>query len=341
MGECSTQPLLTVIIPVYKAVETLGPCLESILSQGMQALQVVLIVDGSPDESGLLCDEWAKKDGRIQVIHQPNRGASAARNAGLAAAKGRYITFVDADDRLLPGLYARALPALEENGLYLFGVEFSDGTVPWPLESARYESLSQLAPQLEKLVVDTGTLAVLYNKIYPARLLQGQRFDERLAINEDLELNLRVLADPALEAIQVDGTPGYWYQAEAPGSLSRRMRTDLLEAEEATRPAYRAFLQAAGLDEAGQQRLLAARRTNVCTAQYGLLTGPGKVAFGRRLALLRQIWADKPARARLRKRAQTDPNRLLALPYRVCFALNSPALLAVFCQLKGLREPST
>ena len=59
------------------------------------------------------------------------------------------------------------------------------------------------------------------------------------------------------------------------------------------------------------------------------------------LALLRQIWADKPARARLRKRAQTDPNRLLALPYRVCFALNSPALLAVFCQLKGLREPST
>ena len=73
MGECSTQPRLTVIIPVYKAVETLGPCLESILSQGVQALQVVLIVDGSPDESGLLCDEWAKKDGRIQVIHQPNR----------------------------------------------------------------------------------------------------------------------------------------------------------------------------------------------------------------------------------------------------------------------------
>ena len=266
MGECSTQPLLTVIIPVYKAVETLGPCLESILSQGVQALQVVLIVDGSPDESGLLCDEWAQKDGRIQVIHEPNRGASAARNAGLAAAKGRYITFVDADDRLLPGLYARALPELEENSLYLFGVEFSDGTVPWPLESARYASLSQLAHQLEKLVVDTGT---------------------------------------------------------------------------ATRPAYRAFLQAAGLDEAGQQHLLAARRTNVCTAQYGLLTGPGKVAFGRRLTLLRQIWADKPARALLRRRAQTDPNRLLALPYRACFALNSPALLAVFCQLKGLREKST
>ena len=272
MGECSTQPLLTVIIPVYKAVETLGPCLESILSQGVQALQVVLIVDGSPDESGLLCDEWAQKDGRIQVIHQPNRGASAARNAGLAAAKGRYITFVDADDRLLPGLYARALPELEENSLYLFGVEFSDGTVPWPLESARYASLSQLAPQLEKLVVDTGTLAVLYNKIYPARLLQGRRFDEHLAVNEDLELNLRVLADPALD---------------------------------------------------------------------GLLTGPGKVALGRRLALLRQIWADKPARALLRRRAQMDPNRLLALPYRACFALNSPALLAVFCQLKGLREKST
>ena len=72
-----------------------------------------------------------------------------------------------------------------------------------------------------------------------------------------------------------------------------------------------------------------------------LLTGPGKVAFGRRLALLRQIWADKPARALLRRRAQTDPNRLLALPYRACFALNSPALLAVFCQLKGLREKST
>ncbi|MBQ8647168.1 MAG: glycosyltransferase, partial [Oscillospiraceae bacterium] len=288
------QPLLSVIVPVYKAENTLDACIESILKQEVDGLQVILIVDGSPDRSGIRCDQWAEKDPRVMVLHQPNRGVSAARNTGLDHAQGRYITFVDSDDRLLDGLYARALPAMEKEDLsvYLFGVQFSDGSIPWPLKEACYDDLNGLVPDLEQLVVKTGTLAVLYNKIYRAELLDGIRFDETLKVNEDLKLNLEVFSRPGLGSLRFDPQPGYWYEAAAPGSLSRRMRTDLLEAEAITRPAYAAFLRAVGANEGEQERLLKARHANVCVAQYGVLTGPGKVKFSTRRALFSEILAD-------------------------------------------------
>ena len=333
------RPLLSVIVPVYKAEATLDACVESIVTQGIERLQVILIVDGSPDASGALCDAWAAQDSRVTVIHQPNQGVSAARNAGLAAATGQYITFVDSDDRLLPGVYARALPAMEREGLgvYVYAVQFSDGTVPWPLEAARYEALPELAPQLERLVVDTGIVASLYNKVFRAGLLDGLRFDEQMKVNEDLKLNLEILARPELGPIRFDPEPGYWYEAFAAGSLSRRMRTDLLEVEERSRPAYLAFLRAAELDEEGKARMLTARRRHACLCQYALLTGPGKVDFSTRKALFGEILADPAALAALREQTRRDPNRLMAIPYRVCLALRSPLLLAVFCVLKGLR----
>lgn len=90
--------LISIIVPVYKVEAYLPRCVDSILAQTYKNLDIILVDDGSPDNSGKICDDYAKKDDRITVIHQPNGGLSDARNAGIAKAKGAYLTFLDSDD---------------------------------------------------------------------------------------------------------------------------------------------------------------------------------------------------------------------------------------------------
>ena len=92
------RPLLSIIVPVYNVAEHLPRCIESILKQTYAHLEIILVDDGSPDNSGKICDDYAQKDSRIKVVHQENRGLSGARNTGLEMASGDYIGFVDSDD---------------------------------------------------------------------------------------------------------------------------------------------------------------------------------------------------------------------------------------------------
>jgi len=96
------QPLVSIIIPVYKVERFLSDCVESVLAQSYPLLDIILIDDGSPDNCPALCDAYAKEDPRIRVIHQANGGLSRARNVGLAAAAGEYVYFLDSDDSLVP-----------------------------------------------------------------------------------------------------------------------------------------------------------------------------------------------------------------------------------------------
>lgn len=105
---------ISVIVPVYRVEAYLPRCLDSILSQSYSNLEIILVDDGSPDRSGEICDEYARRDKRIRVIHQANQGVSAARNAGLVAATGDWIGFVDGDDWIDPGMY-EYLHELAEN----------------------------------------------------------------------------------------------------------------------------------------------------------------------------------------------------------------------------------
>ena len=92
------MPLISVIVPVYRAQELLRTCTDSILGQSLRDLELILVEDGSPDESGALCDAIAREDPRVRVLHKPNGGVSSARNEGLKLATGEYIAFCDADD---------------------------------------------------------------------------------------------------------------------------------------------------------------------------------------------------------------------------------------------------
>ena len=106
--------IISVIIPVYKVEQYLEQCIVSVTRQTYQQLEILLVDDGSPDRCGTICDEWAKRDRRIKVIHKENGGLSDARNAGLKVASGTFIAFVDSDDFIMPTMLEQLLVALEQ-----------------------------------------------------------------------------------------------------------------------------------------------------------------------------------------------------------------------------------
>lgn len=108
--------LISIIVPVYNVESYLRKCIESILNQTYKNLQIILVDDGSPDNSGAICDEYAAKDNRIEVVHKANGGVTSARKAGLELAKGDYIGFVDSDDWIEPNMYEEMLENLLQTG---------------------------------------------------------------------------------------------------------------------------------------------------------------------------------------------------------------------------------
>ena len=122
------MPAISVIVPVYKVERYLGACVSSVLAQTFEDFEVILVDDGSPDGCPALCDAWAQKDPRVRVIHRENGGLSAARNTGIEAAKGRFLTFLDSDDRLEPDTLRRAYDAQRQHDadLVIFNLVYVD-----------------------------------------------------------------------------------------------------------------------------------------------------------------------------------------------------------------------
>ena len=109
------QPLISVIVPVYKVEPYLDKCISSIVNQTYKNLEIILVDDGSPDNCPAMCDAWAEKDSRIRVIHKTNGGLSDARNAGMAVATGELMAFVDSDDWIAPDMYEHLYQRLAED----------------------------------------------------------------------------------------------------------------------------------------------------------------------------------------------------------------------------------
>ena len=108
------MPTISVIVPIYNTAAFLSRCIESLVNQTYSDLQIILIDDGSTDESGAIADEWQTKDPRIEVYHQQNQGQSAARNVGLQHARGEYIAFVDSDDYIDSNYFSTMLQAADD-----------------------------------------------------------------------------------------------------------------------------------------------------------------------------------------------------------------------------------
>ena len=177
------MPEISIVIPVYKVEKYLPACLNSLIRQTFQDFEVICVDDGSPDDSGKILDEFAKKDSRIHVIHQANAGAGVARNRGLDAATGKYLMFVDSDDWLEPNMcevlhdliieknvdMAMCNPFMELDRVKLPLIGLATiGTIPGGL----YRDISHFFPTSSGLV---------WNKIFKMDLVRKYniRFSER------------------------------------------------------------------------------------------------------------------------------------------------------------------
>lgn len=205
----------SVIVPVYKVEIYIGRCIESILRQTFSDFELILVDDGSPDNSGVICDEYAKKDSRIRVIHKPNGGVSSARNAGLDAACGRYVVFADSDDEVEPG-YLECMRSFTSD-LVIAGVQRvePDGTAA----SALGYHCRQVSPiSSEKIVemVHNSSLNYVYAKRYDTNIIRTNqlRFREDISLGEDTLFVAEYLCH--CNAIQyVYDTPYKYYRYEA------------------------------------------------------------------------------------------------------------------------------
>lgn len=110
------KDLISIIIPIYKAEKYLHPCVESVLAQSYTEFELLLVDDGSPDESGRICDDYAASDSRVVVIHKDNGGVSSARNLGLDRAKGKWIVFIDSDDLIVSTFLEDCMSAIKSSG---------------------------------------------------------------------------------------------------------------------------------------------------------------------------------------------------------------------------------
>lgn len=186
------EPIISVIVPIYKVEQYLSRCVSSILSQTFADFELLLIDDGSPDRCGEICDEWASKDYRVRVFHQENSGVSVARNRGLDHATGKYVVFVDPDDWILPdyclGLY-NLQAAYSGRGLVIQGMlcRRTDGTsLPSLSLPDRYLPFSSIGKSFAENNICEMGYAV--SKIYARSIIEkfSIRFDENIHCLEDL-----------------------------------------------------------------------------------------------------------------------------------------------------------
>lgn len=184
-------PAVSIIVPVYDAGDYLKRCVDSILGQGYTDFEVLLIDDGSSDDSGGICDQYAGQDSRIRVFHKENGGVSSARNLGLQHSKGEWICFVDADDMLMPsGLDTMMAWATEDVDLVMAGYREWDGEV-LQQDTLRFGHDGVIDRDKALLMMYPYTvypfMGYAWGKLFRADLISkmGLSFDERIVIKED------------------------------------------------------------------------------------------------------------------------------------------------------------
>ncbi|MBO4220584.1 MAG: glycosyltransferase [Clostridia bacterium] len=213
--------IVSVIIPVYNVTPYLKNCLDSILASDYSGFEILLIDDGSTDDSGIICDEYAKLDNRIRVFHTENRGVCAARNLGLDNASGDCVLLVDGDDMIRPDLIGDMIRTIDENDLDC--VIFGYSMIP---EDATSDSIPETpAPQIietmdassavREALVGKKYRVLSWNKLYRSSLWTDLRFPVGRSYGDDAAVTCKILG----RCSKVGYTPSvYYYYRERSGS---------------------------------------------------------------------------------------------------------------------------
>lgn len=221
--------LFSVIVPVYKVEKYLPQCIESVLNQSYKDFELILVDDGSPDNSGLICDEYAKKDNRIRVIHKKNGGLSDARNEGLSAANGEYIWFLDSDDYMTESAMDKVANMIINN----FDLDmvtcahtnaYSDGSKTTIYLPENYSDININRDEyLYKLHKSNGSYWAAWKNIYKGSIIRKNnlKFSKGLIGAEDCDFFMRFLIYS--EKFSFLNVPVINYRTDREGSITNTM----------------------------------------------------------------------------------------------------------------------
>lgn len=221
-------PSLSIIIPVYKIEQYLGECIESVLNQSFEDFELILVDDGSPDNCGKICNEYARNDSRVKVIHQKNRGVNVARNNGLCIASGKYIMFVDGDDRIKSNTLQVVLECMEQNSevdllqfpeIHVCG----DKEILWHGYFVGNRVIKDKKEMIRALIGSDPTIpGGLYGKVYRREIWQNLRLREDMQFCEDMII-LPTIMERCRQVMTI--FTGAYYYIDRSGSAMRSLYT--------------------------------------------------------------------------------------------------------------------
>ena len=240
--------MVSIIVPVYNVEEYLRECVDSVLNQTYSDVEVILVDDGSTDQSGNICDEYAEMDSRIKVIHKKNEGVSAARNTGIETASGERIIFVDSDDSIHPRLL-ESYRELDDDSVTLL-CDYTTDMEEWKRFSLNdfQEHMEFVAREKFMKLFYKGYMNPPFNKYFRADIIREHqiRFPEDMSLGEDLIFNMKYLAAVKSDYRILHG-PFYYYRENRAGSLSTGGRADLLDIQKKLFASIKNFLDETGI----------------------------------------------------------------------------------------------
>ena len=222
---------ISVIVPVYNVEDLLPRCIDSILAQTKKNIEIILVDDGATDSSGAICDEYAKKDERIRVVHKPNGGLTSAWKAGTMVANGLYLGFVDSDDWIDADMYERMWESAVkyDSDVVVCGLvfDYEDPSIPKRNEISAFEKEYYDRKELEKLfptLINDGRF--FGRMLQPARVTKLYRKElvnrnmvfckEEVSVGEDMQLTLPALMDAKSMSVIKDFYPyHYWFNQKS------------------------------------------------------------------------------------------------------------------------------
>lgn len=210
---------VSIIVPVYMVEKYIESCINSLIEQTYYNLEIILVDDGSPDDCPKICDEWAKKDTRIKVLHQKNSGVSAARNSAIEQITGEYILFVDSDDWIEKNMIETLVDEFESSSeidaVFCGFVEVDEQGNTLRIIEPRNESVVERNEGVGAIFGEYGT--VLWNKMFRTELLNSSSlFDVELKIGEDELWMVNVLKKA--KKISLKSKPLYYYRRRLEGA---------------------------------------------------------------------------------------------------------------------------
>lgn len=258
------QPLVSVLVSCFNVSRFINSGLEDVVNQNYENIEVIVVDDGSTDDTSSLLKEWMTRDPRISVIvHSVNRGLGAARNTGLEAAKGEYIYFFDVDDHLKSGTIAYCVGEMEERqtDMMIFSFEAVEQARPDIIDKIRYkETFAKSRQEINDVYIDRIMLTrhgngFVWNKFYRASFLRNNhiRFG-CYAIQQDAPFNLRALA--AAQSLYISPYIGYRYFIYLSGNNRARFIPERLNIIIGVRDDHELFLHNAGIGDERTRKVL-------------------------------------------------------------------------------------